>query len=59
MTTNINLIKNNDKKGLERTGRVGGNSRDGVDQYNLTENDIMLPKPVTAPGSLSMKINLD
>ena len=50
MTTNINLIKNNDKKGLERTGRVGGNSRNGVDQYNLTENDIMLPKPVTAPG---------
>lgn len=58
---NINLINssNNDKKGLERTGRVGGNLRNSANHYELTEHDIMIPKPITNSNSLSMKINLD
>ncbi len=58
---NINLINssNNDKKGLERTGRVGGNARNSVNQYELSANEIMLPKPVTGANSLSIKLDLD
>ena len=58
---NINLINssNNDKKGLERTGRIGGNLRNSVNHYELTEHDIMIPKPMTNPNSLSIKVNLD
>jgi hypothetical protein len=58
---NINLINSssNDKKGLERTGRIGGNLRNSVNHYELTEHDIMIPKPMTNPNSLSIKVNLD
>jgi hypothetical protein len=57
MTANINFIKDDSKK--EKTGRVGGNLRNSVNQYELTENDIMVPRTVANPNSLSMKINLD
>jgi hypothetical protein len=57
MTANINFIKDDGKK--EKTGRVGGNLRNSVNQYELTENDIMIPRTVANPNSLSIKINLD
>jgi hypothetical protein len=57
MTANINFINNNNKK--EKTGRVGGNLRNSVNQYELTENDIMVPRSVVNPNSLSIKLNLD
>jgi hypothetical protein len=61
MNTNINLFSGDDnkRKGLERTGRIGGNSRTSVNQYNLKENEIMVPKTVANPNSLSMKLRLD
>lgn len=61
MNTNINLFSGNDdkRKGLERTGRIGGNSRSSVNQYNLKENEIMVPKPMIRPGSLSIRLKLD
>ena len=61
MNTNINLFNGDDnkRKGLERTGRVGGNSRNSVNQYDLKEDEIMVPKPYARPDSLSMKLRLD
>jgi hypothetical protein len=58
---NVNLIgsSDNNKRGLERTGRIGGNARNSVNQYDLTESDIMVPKPVVNPNSLSVRIKLD
>lgn len=61
MSTNINLFNGDDnkRKGLERTGRIGGNSRTSVNQYTLKENEIMVPKPVARPDSLSIRLKLD
>lgn len=61
MNTNINLFSSDDnkRKGLERTGRIGGNSRTSVNQYNLKENEIMVPKPAVRPDSLSIRLKLD
>lgn len=61
MSTNINLFSGGDdnRKALERTGRVGGNARNSVNQYDLKENEIMVPKTVANPNSLSMKLRLD
>lgn len=61
MNTNINLFNGNDdkRKGLERTGRIGGNSRSSVNQHNLKENEIMVPKPMIRPDSLSIRLKLD
>ena len=56
----INLIKDSgNKAGLERTGRCGGNNRHVVDQHKLSEKDVMVPKTVSRPGSLSVRIKLD
>lgn len=58
--TSINIMNNGpDRKGLERTGRVGGNARISANQYELNENEIMVPKTVANPNSLSMKLRLD
>jgi hypothetical protein len=57
MTAKINFIKDDSKR--EKTGRVSGNLRNSVNQYELTENDIMVPRTVINPNSLSIKINLD
>ena len=63
MNTNINLFNgagdDNKRKGLERTGRVGGNARISANQHELNENEIMVPKTVANPNSLSMKLRLD
>jgi hypothetical protein len=62
MTTNINLINSNNdgnRKGLERTGRIGGNKRNSVNQYTLIDDQVMVPKSVANPNSLSMKLKLD
>jgi hypothetical protein len=62
MNTNINLFSGGDdnkRKNLERTGRVGGNARYSANQYELKENQIMVPKPVANPNSLSIKLRLD
>ena len=58
---NINLINssNSNKKGLERTGRIGGNARNSVNQHELLESEIMVPKPTANPNSMSIKVNLD
>lgn len=62
MSTNVNIFSGGDdnkRKGLERTGRVGGNARTSANQYELKENEIMVPKTVANPKSLSMKLKLD
>lgn len=60
MSTNINLFNNDNKrKGLERTGRVGGNARTSANQYDLNEEEIMVPKSLISPNGLSFKLNLD
>ena len=58
MNASVNLFSSKDQRqGLERTGRVGSTA--GANQYELDENEIMVPKSVANPGSLSMKIQLD
>jgi hypothetical protein len=62
MTTNINFMGNgNNRNGLLKTGRIGGNERYSANQYELKEHEIMVPRPVANSGSdsLSIKIKLD
>lgn len=59
MSSNINIFNGDDnKKGLERTGRVGGQKK-SVNQYELDETQIMVAKPTVNSSLLGIKLNLD
>ena len=50
----------NEKPGLDYLGKVSGNTKNGINVHTISDNEVMVPKPVASSGNvISLKINLN